>query len=198
MTYPTKAIGPHDGDAYRLDGNKWIVLGFDFPIRNCSGVDFTVFRSSGSGSASVYVSNDWWGPWQSVGTANNAITEFDIASVGMDSVRYVRLFAGSQFMLDAIEAMQVIPGTEESISSSVNEVVFEAYPTITRSGTMMTITNRHAHPLYITIYNVVGQEISHYDIPVGISTLAFSKMAAGVYYIKNDDHNISQRVIVVR
>jgi hypothetical protein len=198
MTYPTRALGPHDDDPYRLDGNKWIVLGFDFPIRNCAGMDFTVFRSSGTGSATVYVSNDWWGTWQSVGTANSAITEFDISSVGMDSVLYVRLSASSQFMLDAVEAMQVIPGTEEHVAPPSTRVAFEVYPTITGSGTMMTVVNRYTHPISVTLYNVVGQEITRYDIPAGASTISLSAFAAGVYYIKNDDYSISKRIIVVQ
>jgi len=198
MTYPVKAIGPHDGDAYQLDGNKWIVLGFDFPIRNASGVDFTVFRSSGSGTANVYVSNDWWGTWQSVGVANSAITEFDIASAGMDSVRYVRLFAGSQFMLDAIEAMQVIPGTQENLSASVKSGPFQVYPTITHAGNMLNINSRFTQPIPVTVYNVIGQELFHYRIPTGSSQLSLSRLSAGVYYLKNDDHGISQRIIVVR
>lgn len=198
LTYPTKAIGPHDGVAYRLDSGKWIVLGFDFPIRNASGVDFTVFRSSGSGSATVYVANDWWGSWQSVGTASSAITEFDISTVGMDSVRYVRLLAGSQFMLDAIEAMQVIPGTEEYTSPAAEYSRFQVYPTILSTNSVLNFTNQYAQPIQIHLYNVVGQKISQHRIPVKTSSLSLAHLPAGIYYVKNDDYDISQRIVVVK
>ncbi|MBN2620605.1 T9SS type A sorting domain-containing protein [candidate division WOR-3 bacterium] len=197
LTYPTKAIGPHDSDAYRLDTNKWIVLAFDFPIRNGAGNDFTVFRSSGTGSAAVYVGNSWYGSWQSVGTANSAMTEFDIASTGLDSVMYVRLVASSQFMLDAIEAVQVIPGTEEHSVRSLT-ALFEVYPTVTRSSVALAVFNSHAHALPVVFYNVVGQEVSRAIIPVGRSALDVSSLSAGIYYLQNKDQGISQRIIIVK
>jgi hypothetical protein len=197
LTYPTKAIGPHDSDAYRLDANKWIVLAFDFPVRNGAGNDLTVFRSSGTGSATVYVSNTWWGSWQSLGTANSAATEFDIASTGLDSVMYVRLIAGSQFMLDAIEAVQVIPGTEEHCAKS-RTAWFEVYPTVTQSSVALAVSNTCAHSLPVVFYNVVGQEVSRAIIPVGRSTLDVSSLSAGIYYLQNKDQGISQRFIIMK
>jgi hypothetical protein len=104
-TYPLRALGPHDNDAFRLDNGKYICLDMDRPVQNGDGADLTVYRSSGSGSAQVQGSVSWQGPWTTIGTANAAQTSFDIGSAGLDSVRYVRFTASGQFFLDAVEGV---------------------------------------------------------------------------------------------
>jgi len=103
LTYPVRALGPHDSVAFRLDHTKTICLDMGRPILDHDGADMTVFRSSGTASAAVHGANSWEGPWTSIGTANQARTDFDIGAAGLDSVRYVRLTATGQFHLDAVE-----------------------------------------------------------------------------------------------
>ena len=104
-TYPVWALGPHDGRAYQLDNNKYICLDMNRAVHDQTGVDLTVYRSSGSGSATVKGSNDWTGPWTTLGTASSPETSFDLSSSGLDSVRFIRLDASSQFFFDAVEGV---------------------------------------------------------------------------------------------
>lgn len=196
MTYPVRALGLHDSQAYQLDGNKWIVLAFDFPIRNSAGNDLSVYRSAGSGSATVMVSNDWRGSWQTLGTANSSLTEFDIASVGMDSALYVRLQGQSQFMLDAIEAVQITPGITEDIQVQCFNLMIT--PTILRNTTQLTITNPGIHPVDFQFYNCLGQKVSEVVVLRGISYISLKDLAAGIYFIKSSLPVVPNRFIIVK
>jgi hypothetical protein len=196
MTYPVRALGLHDSQAYQLDGNKWIVLAFDFPIRNSAGNDLSVYRSTGSGSATVMVSNDWRGSWQTLGTANSSLTEFDIASVGMDSALYVRLQGQSQFMLDAIEAVQITPGITEDIQ--VQHFNLMIRPTILRNTTQLAITNPGIHPVDFQLYNSLGQKVSEMIALRGTSYKSLKDLAAGIYFIKSSLPVKPNRFIIVK
>jgi hypothetical protein len=198
LTYPVWALGPHDSQAYSLDGNKWIVLAFDFPIRNGTGNDMSVYRSSGSGSATVKVSNNWRGPWTTIGTANSAVTNFDINSVGFDSVCYVRLETSNQFMLDAIEAVQIIPGTAEDIARVAKDVHVKIWPTILKSGTMLNIYNPMKTIVRLNIYNLLGQQVEEIKIHPGNSRASLSNLSAGIYFIATDQTEVQNRFIIVK
>ena len=98
-------LGPHDGTAYPLTTGRQLCLDMDRAVHNVPGTDLTVFRSSGSGTATVKGSNSWQGPWTTIGTANSAQTSFDLSSVGLDSVRYVELTSSGTFNIDAVEGV---------------------------------------------------------------------------------------------
>ncbi|TET61462.1 MAG: T9SS type A sorting domain-containing protein [Candidatus Stahlbacteria bacterium] len=199
MTYPVWALGTHDGQPYQLDAGKWIVLAFDFPIRNGSGNDLSIYRSSGSGSATVMVSNDWRGSWQTLGTANSAISEFDIASAGFDSVMYVRFQAQSQFMLDAVEAVQIIPGIAEKIPKTVTKnFQLEISPTVLNNSSVLNIYNPKKNPVQLKIFNTLGQKIEDIRIRPGNSRIKMSNFASGVYYITVSEITSSNRFILVK
>jgi hypothetical protein len=102
-TYPIRALGPHDSVYYRLDSSKYICIDMDRPIRNLAGDDFVVYRTGGNGAATVKASMTWDSTWTFIGTADSDETSFDLESVGLDSVRYVRIDASAAFYLDAIE-----------------------------------------------------------------------------------------------
>lgn len=195
-TYPIRALGLHDSQAYQLDGNKWIVLAFDFPIRNGAGNDLSVYRSSGSGSATVMVSNDWRGSWQTLGTANSSLTEFDISSVGMDSALYVRLQGQSQFMLDAIEAVQITPGITENIQVEHFNLVIT--PTILRNTTQLAITNPGFQPVDFQFYNCLGQKVSEMTALPGTSYRSLKDLAAGIYFVKSSLPVKPNRFVIVK
>ena len=198
MTYPVWAIGHHDGQAYRLDVNKWIVLAFDFPIRDGTGDDMTVYRSSGSGTAIVQVSNDWRGSWQTVGTAGSAMSEFDIASAGFDSVMYVRLQAQSQFMLDAVEAVQIIPGIEESDQVQVTDVNMHIWPTVFSHTSSLNILNPGTRSIHAAVYNSLGQEIETLLVQPGKSVFDASHFAAGIYFIRTQGSKFAHTFIILK
>ncbi len=87
------------------------------------------------------------------------MSEFDIASAGFDSVMYVRLQAQSQFMLDAVEAVQIIPGIEESDQVQVTDVNMYIWPTVFSPTSSLNILNPGTRPIHAAVYNSLGQEI---------------------------------------
>jgi len=116
-TFPSYALGASDGIRYSIgnDGYASFDMGAKTPIVNGSGSDFTVVEGDTSPEAcSVFVSNDWNGPWHYVGIGTGT-QGYDISVAGMGSARFVRIvddgnggsggYAG--FDLDAIEAVVV-------------------------------------------------------------------------------------------
>ncbi len=104
-TYPVYALGHPDGNGFRLDNSKYICLDMGKPVYNQKGPDFVVYRSAGTGSAQIQVANNWQGTWINIGTASAPETEFDLNSIGLDSIRYVRATANGEFHLDAIKGV---------------------------------------------------------------------------------------------
>jgi hypothetical protein len=203
-TYPIRAIGPHDGVAYQLDANKWIVVDMDRPIRNGPGNDFSVFRSSGSGTATVRVANNWKGPWTLIGTANSAQTNFDLGAVTMDSARYVYLKASSQFMLDAIEGVQLsgvaeppVSGPGELVHRGEPDWVLELRPSLLKgAGSLSAAVNVACQPapvrdLPLGVYDTQGRLLRTVTLPAHGNSLSFparddrgNELKAGVYFIR--------------
>ncbi|MCS7258438.1 MAG: M14 family zinc carboxypeptidase, partial [candidate division WOR-3 bacterium] len=154
LTYPIRALGLRDGIHYQLDNTKWIIVEMAKPLRNNSGFDFTVIRSSGTGTATVKVSNYRNGPWITVGTANAPQTHFDLATANIDSARYVRLEASGTFGLDAIEEYRA--STEISdYSYSMPQVNFTLSPKITSTAILFNYTT-HNQKLEVLIYDALG------------------------------------------
>jgi len=198
LTYPVWALGPNDGQAYQLDPSKWIVLRFFRPICDFDGSDLYVHRSSGSGVATVKVSNDWRGSWQTLGTANSAVSEFDISITGLDSIYYVRLEASSQFMLDAVEAPQVatgIVGNEYALESK--NAAFTVSPTVLRKNTMLSVSNPSARALQIRLFNLLGQEVDTYSIEPGRCGVVMLNLPAGVYFLRASECKTIKRIVLI-
>ncbi|UCD19185.1 MAG: T9SS type A sorting domain-containing protein [candidate division WOR-3 bacterium] len=198
LTYPTQALGPHDNGSFQLDTGKWIVLHFDVPIRNFPGNDIMVYRPSGSGVATVKVSNDWSGSWQTLGTANAAVTQFDLGTTTLDSARYVRVEAASQFMLDAVEALQVPTGitSGENVPTSV-EAGFGITPTVLRKGEVLRFTSTFAVPVEVRLFNLLGQVVGRHVIGSGMTEVSLMNLPAGVYFVSTSDAQDTQRLILI-
>ncbi|UCG31334.1 MAG: succinylglutamate desuccinylase/aspartoacylase family protein [candidate division WOR-3 bacterium] len=198
MTYPVKAIGPHDDQSYQVDGNKWIVLGFDCPIRDYPGNDMTVYRSTGSGTATVKVSNVWYGPWQTLGTANEAVNDFDINTVSLDSARYVRIEASSTFMLDAVEALQAPTGiTKGGDDPELIRPLFEITPTVLRKGDLLQVSNSHQSPVTIRLFNLLGQQLRDEMIEPGMSYWSMVDLPAGIYFLAGPEIASARRIVLI-
>lgn len=198
LTYPVWALGPHDGQAYQLDGSKWIVLRFFHPIYDVTGNDLFIYRSSGSGSATVKVSNDWRGSWQTLGTANSAVSEFDISSAGFESVRYVRLEASSQFMLDALEAPQPGTGAEEfEQGTEVRNAGFTVSPTLLKRGGRIALTNLNTRALEVKFFNLIGQEVEKRNLEPGNNEIVLRDLPAGVYFLRANDSSAVRGIILI-
>ncbi|MEO0132392.1 MAG: M14 family zinc carboxypeptidase [candidate division WOR-3 bacterium] len=154
LTYPVRALGLRDGVHYQLDNTKWIIIEMAKPIRNDSGYDFTVIRSAGTGNATVKVSNNWKGPWTTIGTANASLTHFDLATVNMDSARYVRLDASGTFGLDAIEEYRPSTSIAEfpELTSSFD---FQIIPTFSHNQLTFRCSPQEQEFL-VSIYDILG------------------------------------------
>jgi hypothetical protein len=116
-TFLSYALGQSDGVRYSIgnDGYCSFDMGAKTPIVNGPGSDFTVVEGDTNPEAcSVFVSNDWNGPWHYVGFGTGT-QGYDISVAGTSSARFVRIkddgnggsggYAG--FDLDAIEAVVV-------------------------------------------------------------------------------------------
>ena len=198
LTYPTEALGPHDGQSFQLDLSKWIVLGFDAPICNHPGNDVMVYRSTGSGIATVKVSNDWFGSWETLGTASAALTEFDLGTTSLESARYVRIEASSQFMLDAVEALQIPTGITSSTDlPRVNRPLFEIAPTVLRRGDMLQISNSGEAPVDLKLFNLLGQVLREQSVKPGTTVVSMHDLPAGIYFLVGADIDSAQRIVIV-
>jgi hypothetical protein len=198
MTYPVWALGPHDNQAYQLDASKWIVLRFFRPIYDVQGNDLFVYRSSGAGTATVKVSNDWRGPWQTLGTADSTISEFEISTAGFESVQYVRLEASGQFMLDAVEAPQVETGIANGkFIISDDRITFTVTPTVLRKNSQLNINNQGANAIAIRFFNLLGQEIENHTVQPGPSYASLSHLPAGVYFLSSSECDDMRRIVLI-
>jgi hypothetical protein len=116
-TFPSYALGRTDGVRFSIgnDGYCSFDMGAKTPIINGSSSDFNVIEGDADPEAcSVFVSNDWNGPWHYVGFGTGT-QGYDLTVAGMSTARYVRIvddgnggsgpYAG--FDLDAIEAVVI-------------------------------------------------------------------------------------------
>jgi hypothetical protein len=107
------ALGPRDGRRFALDKGAWASfdMGRSTPIVNGPGNDFFVVEDDGDPEAcSVFVSNDWNGPWHYVGFGTGT-QGYDLQAAGQTLARFVRIaddnVGTGGFDIDAIEAVVV-------------------------------------------------------------------------------------------
>jgi len=111
------ALGAPDGKNYSIGTNGWVVLDMGIDIQNYPGNDLKVIEGDATAeSYDVLVSDNWLGPWMLIGSGTGT-TEFDLASIGFQQSRYIRIeddgddnpnFANAGFDLDAVEG-RLIP-----------------------------------------------------------------------------------------
>jgi hypothetical protein len=199
-TYPVRALGIHDGVHFQLDNGKWINIAMAKPITNDSGNDFTVYRSSGTSSATVKVSNNWKGPWTTIGTANSANSAFNIGSVGFDTVRYVRLEASGTFYLDAIEEYVLISNIEEKENHQMIIDNFSIYPSMVSSWLKVDCNIGLNKDVQFSVYDVLGINIKSFKMNAGEmkTSVNLKNLKSGIYFVKADNTNLTTRITVIR
>jgi carboxypeptidase T len=96
-----RALGEPDGNYYSVGPNPGYVV-FDVdpfvPARNRVGNDISVYAT---GSYTLAASNNWQGPWLSLGSGTGNAS-FDLAPSGLDSARYLKVTGVSSARIDAI------------------------------------------------------------------------------------------------
>jgi len=92
VTLTPWALGAPDNLFASLGKGGMVVMDFGQFIYDQSGDDITVNEGNDGlvENAYVYAATQWNGPWYSLGTAHGT-TSFDIASAGLDSVRYIKI-----------------------------------------------------------------------------------------------------------
>jgi hypothetical protein len=108
-----RALGPSDGIYYTMGPSQSNVV-FDVdpfrPVRNQPGNDIAVYAT---GPYQISAANNWEGPWFSLGNGNGNAS-FDLASVSLDSARYLKVVSNGSVLLDAISYVG-LPGTVVSV-----------------------------------------------------------------------------------
>lgn len=105
----------NDNQRLSLGVKGWAAFDLQSPIVNGPGADFVVYENDTDLEAcSVYVANDWNGPWFFCGF-DTGTSAYDLSRAGIGQARYVRIAddgdgvngATGGFDLDAIEAIIV-------------------------------------------------------------------------------------------
>ena len=91
-TEVVSALGPPDGICASLGKGGYVVIDMDQEIIDHPDEnDFKIYEADGSDDGySVYVSNDWNGPWTPMGTGMGN-SQFDLNDVGLSSVRFIKI-----------------------------------------------------------------------------------------------------------
>jgi hypothetical protein len=191
------ALGPHDNTGYPLTTTRQLCIDMERPVHNVTGTDLTVFRSSGSGTATVKGSNSWQGPWTTIGTANSAQTSFDISSVGLDSVRYVELTSSGTFNVDAIEGVNDYVGLSEAkfpVPSSQFPVLKVNSPA--RGSLRFALNAPPPAGTRLVIRDISGRLLSSFAIRTSSFVIPAS-LPAGVYFASLSTGNAAPAQFVV-
>ncbi len=176
-------LGPHDGVAYPLTTNRRLCLDMDRTVHDVSGTDLTVYRPSGSGTATVKGSNSWQGPWTTIGTANSAQTEFDLSSVGLDSVRYVELTSSGTFNIDAVEGVNDYVGLAEAkfpVPNSQFPVLKANSPAY--GSIRFALSTPPPSGTRLVIRDISGRLVRSCPVSTSSFVLPTSDLSSGVYF----------------
>ncbi|MEJ5390614.1 MAG: M14 family zinc carboxypeptidase [candidate division WOR-3 bacterium] len=199
-TYPVRALGPHDGEGFRLDNGKYICLDMQKPIRNQEGMDLIVYRSAGTDSALIQGANSWLGPWINIGTARTNQSLFDIGAVGLDSVRYIKVTAWGEFHLDAIEDVKNV-GISSNPSAISMPLAIKIHQNPTKLPVRFTV-NQTVQNQTLKIYDKSGRMVT--DLPLLNTTLVWDgkdrkgkTVSPGVYFARFEV-NSAIRIIITR
>lgn len=112
------ALGAPDNRNYSIGRSGWVVLDMGTEITDYPGNDLRVVEGDASPEGySVLISDNWLGPWNSVGSGV-ATAEYDVSAAGLSQFRYVRIeddgdgsanVPDAGFDLDAVEGRLIPP-----------------------------------------------------------------------------------------
>jgi hypothetical protein len=194
-------LGPHDDIAYPLTTGRRLCLDMDRAVHDVSGPDLSVYRPTGSGTATVKASNSWQGPWTTIGTADSARTDFDLSSTDLDSVRYIELTSSGTFNIDAVEGVNDYVGISEArfpVTSSQSPVLRFQNPG--RGSVRFALTTPPPPGTRLAIHDATGRLV-HSSLVLRTSSfrLDLRSMPAGVYFAAlNTGNNPPVRFVLIR
>lgn len=198
-TYPVRALGPHDNDAFLLDNGKTICLDMGKPVYNREGSELVIYRSSGTGSAQVQGAQSWLGPWTTLGTASSPETYLDIGSAGLDSVRFLRFTATGSFYLDAVE------GVNTTGIATADQTEYQPplriLPNPARKTAVVHLNPPMQPPLTLKLTDFAGRTVQTYTISGPSRTLILEgpdgrRLQPGVYFLR-PNRQIPIRLVIL-
>jgi hypothetical protein len=113
LTLPSFVLGKRDNKRLSLGVKGWAIYDMQFPIINGPGSDFMVIEDTlDPEGCSVYVSNNWNGPWYFCGV-DTGTSYFDLSRAGLSYCRYIKIIDQGYgvngptggYDLDAVEAI---------------------------------------------------------------------------------------------
>jgi hypothetical protein len=194
------ALGPHDGNAYPLTTSRRLCLDLDRTVHDVTGTDLTVYRPTGSGTATVKGSDSWQGPWTTIGVANSAQTDFDISSVDLDSVRYIELASSGTFNVDAVEGANDYVGIRDSPRSGTVPFPTIAVQSPARGLVRFSLSGPPPAGTRLSIRDATGRLVhSALGIRGPSFRLDLRSMSAGVYFAAlNAGNNAPVRFVLTK
>lgn len=221
QTYTTDALGSSDLQYYSLGVGGAIVLEAVPAIKNYPGVDFTVIEGDFSPEFyTVSVSNDWRGSWFSYGATSGTIN-FDLATVSMDSAKYIRIvdagggsntdpFAG--YDLDAViyrqTASAILDANIENWKLEIRN--FSIFPNPAVTQTTIRFTLPASNQASLNIYDATGRLVKSFTNNQQLTTDNYyiwdtkdkynNLLPAGIYFavLNTGQDNRQQKIVINR
>ncbi len=211
VTVTMDGLGIIDSIPYSLGPSGQIVLEADPPIRNFTGIDFTVYESDATPEYyTVSLSNDWRGTFYSYGSCSGT-TNFDLATVSMDSARYIKIVNSgggtssdpySGFDLDGI-SYRYLPSsinTDYNSSRSVDAMRYDIFPNPAKTYFVVNGPWSMDHRT-IKFYDVAGKQIKVQEFKSSKEQkVSLYGINNGVYFINIIDGKsiITKRLLVIK
>ena len=176
-------LGIPDARLYQLGTNtsSYIILDLDpyVPARNRAGADITI---TANGTYAVGASNNWQGPWASLGSGNGT-QSFDLANVSMDSCRYLKITNTTSCALDGVSYVGSTATGVSELSPSPLGPMLSVRPNPATNGSRVTVeVNSGGLPVQVSLTDVTGRRVRSFD--VGHSSFVISGLASGIYYCR--------------
>lgn len=220
QTYTMDGLGIPDLVYYSLGVGGTIVLEAVPAIQNYPGVDFSVIEGDFNPEFyTVSVSNDWRGSWFSYGATSGTIN-FDLATVSMDSAKYIRIVdAGSGsatdpyagYDLDAVVYRQTASAVLESEIGNSKLAIgnFSIFPNPARSYINIKYQRLNIKNIneILKIYNIEGRVVQELSLNQNSTHITWDTkdnnnnlLPAGIYFgvLNTGQGMIKQKIVINR
>ncbi len=198
---PPDALGEPDGRTYRIGpGNVELLLDPAVPCQNRPGNDITVHAT---GTYSVMVANEPFGPWTNLGSGTNT-QSFDLGATGLDSARYLRVTETSDCLLDAVSYVGSARtgAIEHEAGLMLPQLRLQPNPVRASFTTLSVSCPMSIEPAKVSIVDVSGRLVRHSSFFIRTSSLLLDLrgLSAGVYNIllTAGGRTVTQKLVIQR